>query len=404
MTKATLVSSLKGGVGKTTISANLARSFAENRGEITVVDADIDSSNFASVIGIDEKGTVTEDHDIIPPEKDGIKVYSVETMFDDTAVSLREGMERRVAERLVHAALDTNPEHLVIDCPPGASAVFRELIDVLSEAGVPRAMVLITQPNAISDLERMVTINNNLLLPIAGFVENMSGTTVDADFKPFGKGEAKQFVEKVNGNFYGQIPLTTPSNRNNVTRNVTDQIYEHVTTGNPFMDEDTHVSESMWSNILRGIDLGRKLLSNEIPVNDLRDQFGFDVDLTLEIQVTDLDKTVYFGIRDGAIKPIKNPDPNRIAGGVALPLRELRDGLRFEREMMHSPTGELVKKDYSLTKSVKLGFAEIYQRDVDIGVDVDPWDMLMLLEYILREEVGEEKVKEIASEAGASTI
>lgn len=398
-TNAILVGSLKGGVGKTTVATNVAKSL----GATTVVDADIDSSNFASVVGVDGKGEVTEDREFVPASAGDIDVYSVETMFEDSTISLKEGAMADLTERLIHHALLDEPEYLVIDCPPGASSVFRRTINTLSEKGVPRALVAVSQPNALTDLDRQVTICNHLKLPIAGFVENMSGTSIDPDFAPFGSGGVENMVDDLGGNFYGRIPLTRPEERDERVRQLTDQIITDLTQRKPFMDERMHADPDLFDHLMNAMNIGTKVISNEIPIDQLQSQYGVDgLDLTMEVEITDIGKTFYVGVRDGAIRPIKNPE--NIAGGVKLPLRELRDGLAFEREAMFSPTGETITMDYSLTQSVKLGFAEIEQNldNLDMALSLSAWDMLVTLEYLIREKIDTDRIKDIAQESGAS--
>lgn len=402
MTKAILNCSNKGGTGKTTLSTAIAKELDET----TVVDADVDSSNFASIFGVDEKAEVTAEHEIKPVKTNGIKIYSVETFFEDSTVSLKKGEERKLIERLIHHAVKDEPEYLVVDSPPGSSSSFRGIVHSLSKRNIERGVVAISQPTTLTDLQRLVIVCNHLKLPVIGFIENMSG--VDGyDIAPFGQGGVKKAVNNMNGHYFGEIPLSPfPDGKDEMVKPVAEEVVDYITSGDaPFMDKEMHAEPSWWDKVKSGLNIGIKSISNDLPVKELKEEYGFKgANLTLQMEITDIDRNINLGVRDGRIRVVRNPKV--LAGGIKIPLKELKDAMRFKREVLYSPTAEEMEMDYSITEAVKLGFAEVWTNDeLDIGEEVSAWDMLTLLEYLIREHIGMERIKDyLADEEGMEQI
>lgn len=394
MTKAILCAGLKGGVGKTT----LATSVAKNLDKVTVIDGDIDSSNYASIMGVEEKAEITKNHEIQPVRENGTDIYSIETLFQKTAISLREGEEKKLVSRLVHHAVKGQPEYLVVDCPPGSSSAFRGLIDALSERNVERTVIAISQPNALSDLERLVTVCNHFFLPIAGFIENMSGIEGCPDLEPFGKGGVKDYCEELGGKFFGRIPLVGQEKTEEVMSPIVKEAVDHIISKDTFMNRNPYPKAGFWDKAKSLINMGLASLSNNLPIGKLREEYGFEEEnLILEIHITDLDKKIHFRVRGGRIKYVKNPPI--VAGGIKLPLKELRDSLRLKKEVLDSPTGEVKEMKYSVTEAIELGFASIW-RNQEVDLPIEPYDMLMLFEYLLREHIGRDKIKNYLADEG----
>lgn len=170
------VASAKGGVGKSTIAANLAYSFKKTGHKVAIVDADIYGPSIAYLMGSDEK-PINKGGKIIPLQQDGIKFISVANLIKkDEAGVWRAAMINKILNQIL---LQTDWGHdnqdvdlMIIDMPPGTGDIYLSVAQNFEINGA----VLVSTPQSLSqiDLVRSIDCFNKLQVPIIGMVENMS--------------------------------------------------------------------------------------------------------------------------------------------------------------------------------------------------------------------------------------
>lgn len=192
------VSSGKGGVGKTTVSVNLAISLANSGARVGLLDADILGPNVPIMMGV-EKMPPPQNRKMIPAENYGVKFISTAflTKPDQPLVWRGPMLHSAIRQLLVDVAWG-ELDYLIIDLPPGTGDAQLSLAQAVPLSGA----VVVTQPMqvAAADALRGLKMFEKLDVPIIGIVENMSG-----DF--FGSGGGKNLAEKYNVEFLGTIPL-----------------------------------------------------------------------------------------------------------------------------------------------------------------------------------------------------
>ncbi|MCQ4333163.1 Mrp/NBP35 family ATP-binding protein [Natronomonas sp. F2-12] len=204
------VASGKGGVGKTTVAANLAAGLEDMGARVGLLDADIHGPNAPRVLPVEEEPGVTPDEKIVPPTADGVKVMSMGFLLgekDDPAI-LRGPMVNNVMthffENVEWGALD----YLVVDLPPGTGDASLDLVQTLPVAGV----VIVTTPQqmAVDDARKGLRLFEKHNTPVLGIVENMSRyhcPNCGDEHDPFGRGGAEEIADSYDVELLGQIPI-----------------------------------------------------------------------------------------------------------------------------------------------------------------------------------------------------
>jgi len=204
------VASGKGGVGKTTVAANLAAGLEQMGARVGLLDADIHGPNAPRVLPVEDEPGVTPQEKIVPPTADGVKVMSMGFLIgekDDPAI-LRGPMVNNVMthffENVEWGALD----YLVVDLPPGTGDASLDLVQTLPVAGV----VIVTTPQqmAVDDARKGLRLFEKHHTPVLGIVENMSlyhCPNCDDVHDPFGRGGAEEIAESYDIDLLGQIPI-----------------------------------------------------------------------------------------------------------------------------------------------------------------------------------------------------
>jgi ATP-binding protein involved in chromosome partitioning len=204
------VASGKGGVGKTTVAANLAAGLEQMGARVGLLDADIHGPNAPRVLPVEEEPGVTPQEKIVPPTADGVKVMSMSFLMgeqDDPAI-LRGPMVNNVMthffENVEWGALD----YLVVDLPPGTGDASLDLVQTLPVAGV----VIVTTPQqmAVDDARKGLRLFEKHHTPVLGIVENMSlyhCPNCDEVHDPFGRGGAEEIAKDYDVDLLGQIPI-----------------------------------------------------------------------------------------------------------------------------------------------------------------------------------------------------
>lgn len=210
------VASGKGGVGKSTVAANLAIALARANQRVGLIDADIYGPSVPMMFGVEDERPVCYEKDgktvMLPVEKYGIKLLSIGFFVDtDRPLIWRGPMATSALNQLMTETLWGELDWMVVDMPPGTGDIQLTLAQQYKVSGA----VIVTTPQkvAFADVLRaaMMFKEEALQIPIYGLVENMAYFTPsdmpEKKYYIFGKEMGKQFAEQLNVPLLGQIPI-----------------------------------------------------------------------------------------------------------------------------------------------------------------------------------------------------
>src|SRR6476619_8323435 len=204
------VASGKGGVGKSTLTANLAAALASEGKRVGVLDADVWGYSIPRMLGLGaQRPQVSAERKILPLEAHGLKVMSIGFFLDeDEAVVWRGPMLHKALTQFLEDVAWGELDHLLIDLPPGTGDVSMTLSQLLPEA----KFVIVTTPQAAAQkvARRSAQMADKVSLEIAGVIENMSGfTTPDGQrFALFGEGGGQALADELDMPLLAKVPLT----------------------------------------------------------------------------------------------------------------------------------------------------------------------------------------------------
>lgn len=211
-----VVASGKGGVGKSTVAANLALALAEGGAAVGLMDADIYGPSVPIMFGVRGERPLMTNVDgkgmIVPLEKYGIKLMSIGLLIDEKqAVVWRGPMASSALRQFITDVYWGDLDYLVIDMPPGTGDIHLTLVQTVPVTGA----VIVTTPQdvALADAKKGIMMFNGqqVNVPIIGLVENMSYFTPaelpNNKYYIFGKDGGKRLAEDMEIPFLGQVPL-----------------------------------------------------------------------------------------------------------------------------------------------------------------------------------------------------
>jgi len=205
----------KGGVGKTTLSVNLAYGFISQNYKTALLDADITGPNVSKMLGIKDEIIVLNET-IIPHERDGLKSISVANLIPKgQPVIWRGPMRSKIINQFLAEVEWGELDYLFSDLPPGTG----DEILTIAQMMKPDAAVIVTTPQDVSviDAERAVNMARKMEIPFIGIVENMSGMICPECNKVidiFGRGGGRKLAEDLNAVFLGDIPFEISARKN----------------------------------------------------------------------------------------------------------------------------------------------------------------------------------------------
>ena len=209
-TRVLLVSSGKGGVGKSSITVNLAIALSKMGRHVAVVDADVWGFSIPAMLGLDQPPVLLANRLILPPTAYGVTCASIGFFVaEDQPVVWRGPMLHKALEQFLADFYWGDPDYLVVDMPPGTGDISISLAGFLPSA---EAYVVTTpQPAAQRVAQRagLMFQSAHVKIPVRGVIENMSWFTGDdgTRYELFGSGGGVDLAEKLGVPFIGQVPL-----------------------------------------------------------------------------------------------------------------------------------------------------------------------------------------------------
>jgi ATP-binding protein involved in chromosome partitioning len=206
------IGSGKGGVGKSTLTANIAAALAADGKKVGILDADVWGYSIPRMFGLgSDRPPVSAERKIMPLEAHGVKIMSIGFFVqEDSAVVWRGPMLHKALTQFLEDVDWGELDFLLVDLPPGTGDVSMTLAQLLPDAKF--LLVTTPQPTAQKVARRAAEMAHKVSLDIAGVVENMSGfTTPDGQrFQLFGEGGGQELADELDVPLLGKVPLTMP--------------------------------------------------------------------------------------------------------------------------------------------------------------------------------------------------
>tara|TARA_B100000959_G_scaffold229963_1_gene245813 strand:+ start:2915 stop:4057 length:1143 start_codon:yes stop_codon:yes gene_type:complete len=240
-TRVLLIASGKGGVGKSSLTANLAVALARRDRDVAVVDADVWGFSIPRMLGVQEPPTVIDDM-LIPPVANGVRCISMGFFAEeDQPVIWRGPMLHKALEQFLTDVYWDNPDYLLVDLPPGTGDISISLAGFLPTA----EMIVVTtpQPAAQKVAQRAAYMAEKVNVSVNGVIENMSWFTADdgARYQLFGEGGGQELADQLGVSLLGKVPLVP-------------ELREGADTGNPVAANPSTESGKVFEELARVID------------------------------------------------------------------------------------------------------------------------------------------------------
>ena len=210
------IASGKGGVGKSTVTSNLALALARNGAKVGLIDADISGPSIPTMFGVEDAqpkiAVIDGKNYLVPIERLGIKLLSIGFLaHGDTAVVWRGPMMSSALKQFIMDCVWGDLDYLLIDLPPGTSDIHLTLVQTVPLTGA----VVVTTPQrvALADAAKAISMfgQTPIKVPILGIVENMAYFSPpelpENKYYIFGRDGGKNLAQRFNLPFLGEIPL-----------------------------------------------------------------------------------------------------------------------------------------------------------------------------------------------------
>ena len=203
------VASGKGGVGKSTVAANLAVAMEQTGARVGLCDCDIYGPSISLMFGTRERPTATEENKIVPIEQYGLRLMSMGFLLDDTSPAILRGpMVTRYTQQFLRQVEWGELDYLVLDLPPGTGDIQLTIVQTVALSGA----IIVTTPQevALIDARKAATMFDKVNVPVLGLIENMSYFMSPSDGKRydiFGSGGGEREARRLRVPLLGQIPI-----------------------------------------------------------------------------------------------------------------------------------------------------------------------------------------------------
>ena len=206
------VASGKGGVGKSTVAANLAVSLKATGARVGLCDCDLYGPSMAMMFGNNERPLANENDEIIPLQAHGIQLMSMGFLLEDSSpVIVRGPMATRYTQQFLRQVAWDNLDYLILDLPPGTGDIQLTIVQTVSVDGA----IIVTTPQevALIDARKAISMFGKVNVPILGIVENMAWFECEhgTRYPIFGEGGGKKEAAALNVALLAQIPIDAPT-------------------------------------------------------------------------------------------------------------------------------------------------------------------------------------------------
>jgi ATP-binding protein involved in chromosome partitioning len=203
------IASGKGGVGKSTVAANLAVALEKTGARVGLCDCDIYGPSISLMFGSRDRPMATEENRIVPIEQYNLKLMSMGFLLDDAAPAILRGpMVTRYTQQFLRQVEWGELDFLILDLPPGTGDIQLTIVQTVALAGA----IIVTTPQevALIDARKAATMFEKVNVPVLGLIENMSYFACPSDGKRydiFGSGGGLRESKRLRVPLLGQIPI-----------------------------------------------------------------------------------------------------------------------------------------------------------------------------------------------------
>src|SRR3954465_3615543 len=207
------IASGKGGVGKSTVAANIAVALEKSGARVGLCDCDIYGPSISLMFGTRDRPMATEENRIVPVEQYNLKLVSMGFLLDDASPAILRGpMVTRYTQQFLRQVEWGELDYLVLDLPPGTGDIQLTIVQTVALAGA----IIVTTPQevALIDARKAATMFEKVNVTVLGLVENMSYFLSPSDgvrYDIFGSGGGEREAKRIRVPLLGQIPIDIPT-------------------------------------------------------------------------------------------------------------------------------------------------------------------------------------------------